>query len=80
MKILTRGVTEATVVGLRPATEYELRVLSQDHIGDGLFSRPIYARTLGESRGRKASESKIFIMIYTNKGVRHIIERLICNL
>ncbi|CAH0714045.1 unnamed protein product, partial [Brenthis ino] len=46
MKILSRGVTDATLVGLRPDTEYELRVLSQDHIGDGLFSKPIYVRTL----------------------------------
>ncbi|KAG6438563.1 hypothetical protein O3G_MSEX000063 [Manduca sexta] len=46
MKILTRGVTEATLVGLLPATEYELRVLSQDLIGDGLFSKPIFIRTL----------------------------------
>ncbi|KAF9411713.1 hypothetical protein HW555_009579, partial [Spodoptera exigua] len=49
MKILTRGVTEATLVGLRPGTEYELRVLSQDLIGDGLFSKPVFARTLGSS-------------------------------
>ncbi|CAH0581057.1 unnamed protein product [Chrysodeixis includens] len=47
MKILTRGVTEATLVGLRPGTEYELRVLSQDLIGDGLFSKPVFTRTLG---------------------------------
>ncbi|KAM3959595.1 borderless [Aphomia sociella] len=46
MKILSRGVTDATLVGLRPATEYELRVLSQDHIGDGLFSKPIFVWTL----------------------------------
>ncbi|CAH1646879.1 unnamed protein product [Spodoptera littoralis] len=49
MKILTRGVTEATLVGLRPGTEYELRVLSQDLIGDGLFSKPVFARTVGSS-------------------------------
>ncbi|CAB3224104.1 unnamed protein product [Arctia plantaginis] len=47
MKILSRGVTEATLVGLRPGTEYELRVLSQDLIGDGLFSKPVFAKTLG---------------------------------
>lgn len=47
MKILSRGVTEATVGGLRPNTEYELRVLSQDAIGDGLFSKPIFVRTHG---------------------------------
>ncbi|XP_049696319.2 protein borderless [Helicoverpa armigera] len=51
MKILTRGVTEATLVGLRPGTEYELRVLSQDLIGDGLFSKPVFARTLGSTDG-----------------------------
>ncbi|KAJ8731062.1 hypothetical protein PYW08_002475 [Mythimna loreyi] len=51
MKILTRGVTEATLVGLRPGTEYELRVLSQDLIGDGLFSKPVFARTLGSIDG-----------------------------
>ncbi|XP_075974455.1 borderless [Anticarsia gemmatalis] len=49
MKILSRGVTEATLVGLRPGTEYELRVLSQDLIGDGLFSKPVFARTLGSA-------------------------------
>lgn len=48
MKILSRGVTNATLVGLRPGAAYELRVLSQDHIGDGLFSKPIFVRTLGE--------------------------------
>ncbi|KAJ2942516.1 hypothetical protein O0L34_g1980 [Tuta absoluta] len=46
MRILSRGVTEGTLVGLRPGQEHELRVLAQDHIGDGLFSRPIYVRTL----------------------------------
>ncbi|XP_041988064.1 protein borderless [Aricia agestis] len=49
MKILSRGVTDATLIGLRPATEYELRVLSQDYIGDGLFSKPIFVRTLDQS-------------------------------
>lgn len=49
MKILSRGVTNATLVGLRPGVAYELRVLSQDHIGDGLFSKPIFVRTLGET-------------------------------
>lgn len=48
MRLLSRGVTEATVGGLRPATEYELRVLSQDPLGDGLFSKPLFIRTLGE--------------------------------
>lgn len=47
MKLLSRGSTHATLLALRPATEYELRVLSQDHIGDGLFSKPIFVRTLG---------------------------------
>lgn len=57
MKILSRGVTEATLVGLAPATDYELRVLAQDHIGDGLFSKPVVVRTLG-----------IFIIIITWPG------------
>lgn len=48
MKILSRGVTEATLVGLRPATAYEVRVLAQDLIGDGLFSKPIFVTTAGE--------------------------------
>ncbi|XP_063822866.1 protein borderless, partial [Ostrinia nubilalis] len=46
MRILSRGVTDATLVGLRPGADYEVRVLSQDHIGDGLFSKPIFVRTL----------------------------------
>lgn len=54
MKILTRGVTEATLVGLRPGTEYELRVLSQDLIGDGLFSKPVFTRTLGKQLSSRA--------------------------
>ncbi|XP_072938896.1 protein borderless isoform X2 [Epargyreus clarus] len=58
MKILSRGVTHATLEGLRPATRYELRVLSQDHIGDGLFSKPIFVTTLDpeieESEGATA--------------------------
>ncbi|CAK1601459.1 unnamed protein product [Parnassius mnemosyne] len=51
MKILTKGVTDATLVGLQPSTEYELRILSQDHIGDGLFSKPIFVRTLDPEGG-----------------------------
>ncbi|CAG9113586.1 unnamed protein product [Plutella xylostella] len=46
MKILSRDVTEATLVNLRPGTEYELRVLSQDHLGDGMFSKSLFVRTL----------------------------------
>lgn len=46
MKILTKGLTEATLVGLQPGTEYEVRILSQDHLGDGLFSKPIFIRTI----------------------------------
>ncbi|CAG4961810.1 unnamed protein product [Parnassius apollo] len=53
MKILTKGVTDATLVGLRPSTEYELRILSQDHIGDGLFSKPIFVRTLDPEGGEE---------------------------
>lgn len=49
MKILSRDVTEATLVNLRPGTEYELRVLSQDHLGDGLFSKSVFVRTLGKN-------------------------------
>ncbi|CAK1549311.1 unnamed protein product [Leptosia nina] len=45
MRVLTRGATDATVLGLRPATQYELRVLSQDQLGDGLFSKPIFVIT-----------------------------------
>lgn len=48
MRILSRGSTEATLSGLHPGTEYEVRVLSQDPLGDGLFSKPIFVRTLGE--------------------------------
>ncbi|RVE45303.1 hypothetical protein evm_010008 [Chilo suppressalis] len=40
------GPVSVTVPGLRPATAYELRVLAQDHIGDGLFSKPIFITTL----------------------------------
>ncbi|CAF4905415.1 unnamed protein product [Pieris macdunnoughi] len=45
MKILTRGDTHATLRGLRPATPYELRVLAQDQLGDGLFSQPLFVTT-----------------------------------
>ncbi|CAH2075807.1 unnamed protein product, partial [Iphiclides podalirius] len=55
MKILTRGVTDATLVGLSSGTEYELRILSQDHIGDGLFSKPIFVRTLEVEVGEDAA-------------------------
>ncbi|XP_013174984.1 PREDICTED: protein turtle-like [Papilio xuthus] len=46
MRLLSRGVAEATVLGLRSAADYELRVLAQDHLGDGLFSKPLFVRTL----------------------------------
>ncbi|XP_062527577.1 protein borderless [Bombyx mori] len=59
MKILTRGLTEATLVGLRPATEYELRVLSQDLIGDGLFSKPIFVRTFGSEFNEKSEYAPV---------------------
>ncbi|GBP41425.1 Protein borderless [Eumeta japonica] len=45
MKILSLGVTEGTLLRLKPGEEYEVRVLAQDHIGDGLFSKPIFVRT-----------------------------------
>lgn len=62
MKILSRGVTDATVIGLHPATEYELRVLSQDHIGDGLFSKPIFVRTLGT---QLLSDNYFYLVFFT---------------
>ncbi|XP_045534516.1 protein borderless [Papilio machaon] len=46
MRLLSRGVAEATLLGLRSAADYELRVLAQDHLGDGLFSKPLVVRTL----------------------------------
>ncbi|KAJ0175368.1 hypothetical protein K1T71_008527 [Dendrolimus kikuchii] len=55
MKILSRGVTEATLVGLRPAAVYEVRVLAQDLIGDGLFSKPIFVTTT-EAEGSLGGE------------------------
>ncbi|CAG9578047.1 unnamed protein product [Danaus chrysippus] len=55
MKLLSRGSTHATLLALRPATEYELRVLSQDHIGDGLFSKPIFVRTQDSDYGEDGS-------------------------
>lgn len=48
MKILSQGLTEATLISLQPGTEYEIRILSQDHLGDGLFSKPIFVRTVGK--------------------------------
>ncbi|XP_013187242.2 protein borderless isoform X1 [Amyelois transitella] len=45
MKILSRGVTEATLVGLQPGKQHELRVLASDQLGDGLFSKPIFVWT-----------------------------------
>lgn len=64
MKILTRGVTEATLVGLRPGTEYELRVLSQDLIGDGLFSKPVFTRTLGKRLFSKCSRDLVRVELF----------------
>ncbi|CAH2107882.1 unnamed protein product [Euphydryas editha] len=64
MKILSRGVTDATLVGLRPGADYELRVLSQDHIGDGLFSKPIFVRTLDPELGEDESET-VFVAAAT---------------
>lgn len=48
MKILTKGLTEATIVDLEPDKEHEIRILSQSHLGDGLFSQPLIVRTLRE--------------------------------
>ncbi|KAI8422144.1 hypothetical protein MSG28_006055 [Choristoneura fumiferana] len=47
LRLLTRGATEATLAGLRAATPHELRVLAQDSLGDGLFSKPLVVSTLG---------------------------------
>lgn len=47
MKILSRGVTEATLVGLRSGKQHELRVLASDQLGDGLFSKPVFVWTTG---------------------------------
>lgn len=47
MNLLTRGAAYATLRGLHPATQYELRVLAQDRLGDGLFSQPIFVTTPG---------------------------------
>ncbi|XP_073948986.1 protein turtle-like [Choristoneura fumiferana] len=46
LRLLTRGATEATLAGLRAATPHELRVLAQDSLGDGLFSKPLVVSTL----------------------------------
>ncbi|CAG2065687.1 unnamed protein product, partial [Timema podura] len=48
MKILTRGVTQATINSLDPGRIYEFMVLSQDKKGDGMFSKAIQIRTRGE--------------------------------
>ncbi|XP_050346997.1 protein borderless [Nymphalis io] len=63
MKILSRGVTDATLVGLRSATDYELRVLSQDYIGDGLFSKPIFVRTLDPELREDESETMFAVAV-----------------
>lgn len=67
MKILSRGVTEATLVGLRPGIEYELRVLSQDLIGDGLFSKPVFARTLGSVEEESITGEQIAFAAFTTE-------------
>lgn len=60
LRLLTRGATEATLAGLRAATPHELRVLAQDPLGDGLFSRPLVVSTLGPPpRRSRARESAV---------------------
>ncbi|XP_047991056.1 protein borderless-like [Leguminivora glycinivorella] len=46
LRLLSRGVTEASLTGLRSATPHELRVLATDSLGDGLFSKPLFVTTL----------------------------------
>ncbi|XP_052739432.1 protein borderless [Bicyclus anynana] len=54
-RVLTRGATHATLLGLRAGVEYELRVLAQDHVGDGLFSKPVFARAAGPALDEDAA-------------------------
>lgn len=58
LRLLTRGATEATLAGLRAATPHELRVLAQDPLGDGLFSRPLVVSTLGPPPRRRAAPER----------------------
>lgn len=41
MKIVSRKITEATVINLNSGREYEFMVLSQDKHGDGMFSKTL---------------------------------------
>ncbi|XP_063375024.1 protein borderless [Cydia amplana] len=46
LRLLSRGVTEASLTNLRASTPHELRVLATDSLGDGLFSKPLFVTTL----------------------------------
>nr|CAD7574650.1 unnamed protein product [Timema californicum] len=58
MKILTRGVTQATVNSLDPGRIYEFMVLSQDKKGDGMFSKAIQIRTRGSDQGENVTSAQ----------------------
>lgn len=47
IRILPDGATSVTVYNLVPDTLYQFMVLSRNHLGDGLFSKPIAASTQG---------------------------------
>ncbi|XP_063622283.1 protein borderless isoform X1 [Cydia splendana] len=46
LRLLSRGITEASLTNLRASTPHELRVLATDSLGDGLFSKPLFVTTL----------------------------------
>nr|CAD7454888.1 unnamed protein product [Timema tahoe] len=58
MKILTRGVTQATINSLDPGRIYEFMVLSQDKKGDGMFSKAIQIRTRGSDQGNNVTSAQ----------------------
>lgn len=42
------GDTSYTIYGLIPETEYEVRILSRNSMGDGMYSEAVIGSTLGK--------------------------------
>lgn len=49
MPVTPSGSTQVTINGLSPSTTYEFQVMGKNALGDGMSSKVITIRTLGES-------------------------------
>ena len=47
MIVKPQNTTRFTLYNLEPDTTYEFKVLSRNHLGDGLFSDVVTSKTLG---------------------------------